>query len=131
MPNYGFAMLIYLLAFQIACGVVGSAMGERKGMDGQGFAYGFFLGLFGLALVAVAPGNRRECPFCRELANPAATACPHCRRDIVPTHPAPVPEMEQEPAPQRMLLPRWSKAVILFVALAGALALYTAQLARG
>ena len=80
-------MIFYLLAFQIACGVFGSVMGERKGMDGQGFAYGFFLGLFGLALVALAPGNRRECPFCRELANPAAVVCPHCRRDIVPTRP--------------------------------------------
>lgn len=123
-------MLFYILAFQIACGVVGSVMGERKGMDGQGFAYGFFLGLFGLALVALAPGNRRECPFCRELANPAAAVCPHCRRDIVPTHPmepeAPMPDG----GPQRPLLPRWTKAAILFVALAGAVALYAAQLAR-
>ena len=131
MPNYGHTMLIYFLLFQVAFGAVGAAMGERKGMDGRGFAYGLFLGPFGLAMVALAPGNRRQCPFCRELASPAAVVCPHCQRDIVPTQPLAAQDQPGDPGPERGLLPRGAKAVILFVALAGAVVMYAAQLARG
>lgn len=52
--NMGF--VIYLIV-AIICGFITKSMNENKGYDG-GFAWGFFLSIIGIIVVAVRPFNR-------------------------------------------------------------------------
>lgn len=51
----GFA-LVYLI-IGIVCGLITKSMNENKGYEG-GFAWGFFLSILGIIVVAIRPFNR-------------------------------------------------------------------------
>lgn len=70
--------IVLIALHSILFGVICSSIGEEKGLAKQGFFAGFFLGVFGLAIILVSKGNRVECEYCKELINPTATKCPHC-----------------------------------------------------
>ncbi len=70
-------LLVWLL-FAIAT----AAVGGRTNRAGTGFLLGLLLGPFGLIIMLVSKGPRKECPFCREWVHPKAIVCPHCQRDL-------------------------------------------------
>lgn len=74
----GITVLVLMLIF----GVVTASVGSPKGEAILGFFVGFFFGPLGLIAECFSKGNRKPCPFCRELTNPKAAVCPHCQRDI-------------------------------------------------
>mgnify|MGYP001550901652 CR=1 FL=1 len=121
-------MFFPLLVFWALCGAVGAMIGDRKGMAGQGLVMGFVLGPIGIVLALTSTGNRRACPYCRELVDPAAVVCAHCRRGIVPVAPAPMSRAEVAPVVVRRLLPRWAKALILVVLIGGTIAFFAIEL---
>jgi DNA-directed RNA polymerase subunit RPC12/RpoP len=63
-------------------GALGAAIGEKKGIGGQGFAVGALLGPLGILIVLAVSGNRVRCPSCRELVDPEAWICSHCQHQI-------------------------------------------------
>lgn len=83
------ALVFYVLVF----GLIGVALGARKGRPFAGFVFGVLLGPIGWLIVAVGPDVKateqatlmRKCPHCAELVQPGAKVCKHCRRDIAPT----------------------------------------------
>lgn len=77
-------LVIILLTWIVLWGAIGAAIGERKGIGGQGFAAGALLGPIGVLLVAVSSGNQVKCRHCRKEIAPDATVCPHCQRDVEP-----------------------------------------------
>ena len=48
--------VIYLI-YAIICGFITKSMNQNKGYDG-GFAWGLFLGIIGIIVVAVRPFNK-------------------------------------------------------------------------
>jgi len=75
-------VIFFLLMWIVLFGALGAAIGEKKGIGGQGFAVGVLLGPLGVLFVLAASGNRVRCPSCREFIDPAASVCPHCQRQI-------------------------------------------------
>lgn len=67
----------------IACGVVAAIIGSRKGEGCAAFFIGIILGPIGILLALGSSGNRRPCPFCKEMIHKEAVVCPHCQRDLV------------------------------------------------
>ena len=78
-----------ILIFWLLCGVVAAVIGAKKGAGGTGFILGVLLGPFGILIVLFVKGDRKTCPFCRELIHESAIVCSHCQRDVVfkPTRP--------------------------------------------
>ena len=74
--------MFFGLMWIVLFGALGAAIGEKKGIGGQGFAVGALLGPLGVLFVLAASGNRVRCPACRETVDPAASVCPHCQRQI-------------------------------------------------
>ncbi len=62
--------------------VIGALIGRSKGRVLAGFLWGLFLGPLGWLIVALAKGNRKQCPSCRSWVDGQASACPKCGRDI-------------------------------------------------
>ena len=60
--------------------VIGTQVGSKKGEGCISFGMTFLLGPFWLPVVLLSKGNRRECPYCKELINKKATVCSHCQR---------------------------------------------------
>lgn len=76
---------------------IGAAAGGRHNAAGAGFLLGFFLGPIGAIGAFGLKGDRRACPFCKELIKKAAVKCPKCQSDI----PQPIPVLTQAaPPPQ-------------------------------
>ncbi len=69
-------------AFWIVCAAIASQVGARKGMAGAGFVQGLMLGPLGIVAALVSRGDRKECPYCRELVHSQATVCSHCCKGI-------------------------------------------------
>ena len=74
-------MVLVVIAWGV-CGILGALIGGPKGRTGEGAVAGFLLGPIGLLWIATAKDERRRCPFCREPVAAAATACPHCQREV-------------------------------------------------
>lgn len=72
---------------------IGAAAGGRNNAAGTGFLLGLFLGPIGAIGAFGLKGDRRPCPFCKELINKRAVKCPKCQSDLsappVLTQPAP------------------------------------------
>jgi len=64
-------------------GIVASIIGSQKGSGCLGFMLGILLGPFGVLIMIFVPGNRRTCPYCKELIHKEAARCPHCQKDLV------------------------------------------------
>jgi uncharacterized membrane protein YeaQ/YmgE (transglycosylase-associated protein family) len=63
-------------------GVVASMIGAKKGAGCSGFILGVLLGPIGIVIALVMKGNRKACPYCKELINVAATVCSKCQKDV-------------------------------------------------
>jgi hypothetical protein len=76
----------------IACAPAAGAVTNSKGHGwGLGVALGGFLGVIGLLIAAFLPRSKisptnatRECAFCRQRIQPAATVCPYYQRESEP-----------------------------------------------
>jgi RNA polymerase subunit RPABC4/transcription elongation factor Spt4 len=62
----------------LLCGIVGAMIGSRKGAGCAGFLLGIFLGPIGIIISIVMKGNRKSCPYCKELVQAEALKCPKC-----------------------------------------------------
>src|SRR3954467_165355 len=62
--------------------IVGVIIGGRKGKALSGLLWSFLCGPFGVLIVVLDKGNRRECPFCVEQIHREASVCPHCQREL-------------------------------------------------
>jgi hypothetical protein len=71
-----------LVVFWVLCGVVAAIIGEQKGSGCTGFMLGLLFGPFGILFAALAKGDRKQCPHCKERMHKDATVCPHCQRDV-------------------------------------------------
>jgi hypothetical protein len=60
---------------------ISAAVGASKGKGFQGFLWGFFLGLIGLAIVIFLVKSDRLCKFCQSSLPAGATVCPRCTRE--------------------------------------------------
>lgn len=79
----GLFILIWL-----ACAVIAAAIGSKKNEAGSGCLLGLILGPLGILAALMSTGDRRPCPFCRELVHKEAVLCPHCRKDLPPAPPS-------------------------------------------
>lgn len=57
-------------------------IGERKGEGLLGCLFGILLGPVGLLFVIFSRGNRKTCPYCKELVHKDATHCSHCQKEL-------------------------------------------------
>lgn len=57
--------------------------GSKKGEGCGGFIIGLLLGPFGILIALFSKGNRKQCPYCKELMHKEAKVCPHCQKNIV------------------------------------------------
>jgi hypothetical protein len=74
------------IIFGIACGIVAAMIGSRKGVGRAGFSVGILLGPIGILIAIFMEGNRKECPYCKELIHKDARVCPHCQREVMGSH---------------------------------------------
>jgi predicted amidophosphoribosyltransferase len=63
-------------------GLVGLAIGQKKGRTGEAFLLGFLLGPIGWLLVGLGPSMGPKCPHCGGSVEAGFTACRHCGRDL-------------------------------------------------
>ncbi len=63
--------------------IIGISVGSKKGEGCVSFAMCFLLGPLWLPVVFISNGNRKSCPFCRELIHKDAIICPHCRNSAI------------------------------------------------
>jgi hypothetical protein len=80
------AIVLYFFVF----GLIGVAIGQRKGRGFAGFIFGILLGPIGWVVVLLGPDLKseqestrlRKCPYCAELVQPDAKLCKHCGKNI-------------------------------------------------
>ena len=86
------SLLVYLALWVMIFGLLGMAIGRRKGRSGAGFFFGALLGPLGWLLITVGPDYSAEavaakkgkkCPFCAEVVKEEAIVCKHCGRDLM------------------------------------------------
>lgn len=65
----------------LACGLISAMIGSKKGAGCSGFIIGIILGPLGIVAALISKGNRKTCPFCKELIHKDAVVCPHCQKD--------------------------------------------------
>jgi len=77
-------MEIFIISFCVwmFCGIVSAMVGAKKGEGCLGFILGMFLGPFGILFALLSKGNRKTCPFCKEMIHQDASVCSHCRSAI-------------------------------------------------
>jgi hypothetical protein len=97
-----------LLVVCFFCGLVGALCGKSKGQPGIGFILGALLGPIGWILSLLSGDVRPKCEACRQVVDPKATVCPHCRSAIVKAQPAivAVPFSRTEPSLRRTIAPK-------------------------
>ncbi len=67
-----------LIIFWLFCGIIGAMIGSRKGAGCGGFLLGILLGPLGVIISIVMTGDRKPCPYCKELIQKDAVKCPKC-----------------------------------------------------
>jgi amino acid transporter len=72
-------IIIWWFIFAIAATMIGA----KKGLGFSAFMLGLFLGPLGILIVLLSQGNRKNCPYCKELVNKDATRCPHCQKEFI------------------------------------------------
>jgi hypothetical protein len=76
--------MIVLLLWCVIGGLVGAAIGQKKGRPGEAFLLGFILGPIGWLLVATGPSSGPKCPHCGGAVEAGYSACRHCGRELTP-----------------------------------------------
>jgi len=71
-----------LLFLWLLCGIAAAMIGSQKGEGCAGFMAGVLLGPFGILIALFSKGNRKTCPYCKELIHKDAAVCKHCQRDV-------------------------------------------------
>ena len=71
-----------MTALAVVTGVIGYLIGKSKGIEGLGLALGLFLGIFGILIICILNGKRKQCPYCRSQVPRDATVCSKCQRNI-------------------------------------------------
>jgi hypothetical protein len=74
-------MAIFLL--WLLCGLIAGTIGKRKGEGFFAFIIGLIFGPFGIIFALISRGNRRTCPYCKELIHKDAIRCPHCQKEFI------------------------------------------------
>ncbi len=73
------AFIILLLVIAILPGWIA----QRKGHGFWGYyVFGVLLWIIATPLALMLKDERRRCPHCAEVVQPAATVCPHCQREL-------------------------------------------------
>ena len=80
--KYGVIMEIFLFLIWLVSIVIGVSVGSKKGEGCLSLIMCFLLGPLWLPIVFLSNGNRKPCPFCKELINKDAIICPHCRNEL-------------------------------------------------
>lgn len=65
------------------CGILGGAVGSKKGRLILGFIFGFLAGPIGIGIILLLKGNRIACPQCMERIHKDASICPQCRTEVM------------------------------------------------
>ena len=73
--------MIGIIFFWFLCAIIASIIGSKKGEACLSFIIGLFLGPFGILVALSGKGNRKDCPYCRELIHQDATVCPRCQKE--------------------------------------------------
>ena len=76
-----------LLIFWLLCGIIGAMIGARKGAGCGGFLLGILLGPLGVIISVLMTGDRRPCPYCKELIQKDAVKCPKCGVELSDSQP--------------------------------------------
>jgi RNA polymerase subunit RPABC4/transcription elongation factor Spt4 len=76
-PNREKAMEGLIIGW-VLCGIIGAMIGSRKGAGCSGFLLGILLGPLGIIISIVMRGDRKACPYCKELIQKDAVKCPKC-----------------------------------------------------
>lgn len=72
--------MAYAMGLRPCCRVIAEMIGNQKGESAAGFLLGFIVGPLGIVAVLFVRGGRKDCSFCRERIQPAATVRPTCKR---------------------------------------------------
>jgi len=64
------------------CGIVAAMIGGKKGEGCAALIVGVIFGPFGIVFAILSKGNRKTCPYCKELVHKDASVCPYCQGDI-------------------------------------------------
>ena len=98
-----------LLVIWFFCGLVGALCGKYKGQPFLGFIIGLLLGPIGWLIILLSGDVRPKCEACREVIDPKATVCPHCRSAVMkkekPPVQLPAPFVRTEPSLRRTVAP--------------------------
>jgi hypothetical protein len=95
---------VEFILFWLLCPILCAAIGSRHGEGLLGFVCGLIFGPLGIIFVLLSKGNRKHCPFCKELVNKKATVCPHCQKELPPLVPliqAPLAQQMEQLAQRR------------------------------
>jgi len=63
--------------------IIGVSVGSKKGEGCVSFGMCFLLGPIWLPVVLLSRGNRKPCPFCKEMIHKQAMICPHCKSNLL------------------------------------------------
>lgn len=75
-------MSIEIIVLWVICGLIGAAIGGRKGINPAGaFLAGVFLGPFSVLMVFVS-SKVKKCPKCAENVQKEAKVCKHCNHQF-------------------------------------------------
>jgi hypothetical protein len=75
-------MLFYSIVIIIIFGIIAAIIGDKKGQGLFGLFLGILLGPLGVLIMLTTKGNRKNCPYCKELIHKNATRCSHCQKEL-------------------------------------------------
>ena len=78
-------MLFYtMIVLSFIFGIIGYLMGKNRGIPLWGAVAGFFLGIFGICIIAIVRSKDfYPCPHCRTRVSLFAAVCPHCHTVLI------------------------------------------------
>lgn len=71
------------ILFWILFGIIAAVIGDKKGQGLFGLFLGILLGPLGILIILTTKGDRKSCPYCKELIHKKATRCSHCQKELL------------------------------------------------